>query len=207
MDVGCTNGRGRGRERNVGTGGRLGGESEGCNRLQIGCVCSSGGGRRGEAGVRVGWRCATRRRQKRCQRSGNAGQQRFGRTCSCSSWNCERRTTRTRTWTYLDLWVVWRNAIADKAVRCPETVKYVHSQGRRGQVSVGHKRQQPRGHVERRWPAANDGELDWWWHSDFIFLCVHQCRRRSAPVHSSVRPRLISRSDTRSFSKKHSSGP
>ena len=75
----------------------------------------------------------------------------------------ERRARRRRSCTYLYFRVVWGNAVADEAVGCPETVEYVHSQRR---VSVGHARQQPRGHVERRWPTADDGELDrQWWHA------------------------------------------
>ena len=78
---------------------------------------------------------------------------------------CEPRQTKTASRTYLDLWMVRCNTIAHEAVRCPETVEYVHPQRRRRRVSVGHERQQPRGHVERRGPAADDGELDRWWHA------------------------------------------
>lgn len=76
----------------------------------------------------------------------------------------EQTQTEKTPWTHLDLWVVRRNTIADEAVRRPETVEYVHPQRRRRRASVGHERQQPRGHVEGGGPTADDGELDEWWH-------------------------------------------
>lgn len=78
---------------------------------------------------------------------------------------CERGQTRTTPCTYLDLWMIWSNAVAYETVRGPETVEYVHSQRRRGRVSMGHERQQARGHVERRWPTADNGKLRRWWHA------------------------------------------
>ena len=64
--------------------------------------------------------------------------------------------------TYLDFWMVWRNPVADESVWCPKTVEYMHPQRRRGRVRARRERQQPRGHVECRWPAADDGELGRW---------------------------------------------